>query len=143
MEPEQSAEFLNNYFTGIGPKLAKGLDPSKWAPGEPKRFKIAKASGYSHLSTKVLKDSFLVLTAQLTYIFNVSLRLAIFPDDLKVATIIPLHKGGSREEVGNYRPVSLLPLPGKILERIVHVSLTTFLEENNILVENQGGFRKK
>ena len=62
----------------------------------------------------------MVLIQQLTFIFNRSLQSGVFPDGWKVAKVIPLFKGGDREKVGNYRPVSLLPLPGKLLEKIVH-----------------------
>ena len=44
--------------------------------------------------------------------------------------------------MGNYRPVSLLPLPGKLLEKIVHAKISEYLDENSILTGNQGGFRK-
>lgn len=50
-------------------------------------------------------------------------------------------KGGSPSEVGNYRPISLLPLPGKMLEKIIHKKLLYYLESNRLLTEYQGGFR--
>ena len=59
-----------------------------------------------------------------------------------MAKVIPLYKGGDREVVGNYRPVSLLPLPGKLLEKIVHDRMSKFLEDTNFISPNQGGFRK-
>ena len=84
----------------------------------------------------------MALTAQLVYLFNLSLETEVFPDDWKVATIVPLHKGGPSDTPGNFRPVSLLPLPGKILEKVVHANISNYLERNNYLVECQGGFRK-
>ena len=101
-----------------------------------------KSSGYSHLSSRVLKDSFLVLSANLAYLFNLSLATAIFPEDWKRATVVPLFKGGATSKVGNYRPVSLLPLPGKLLEKIVHLALLGHLENNGLLTDAQNGFRK-
>ena len=56
--------------------------------------------------------------------------------------VTPLFKGGNRQFVGNYRPVSLLPLPSKFIEKIVHKNLSKCFEENNILDPMQGGFRK-
>ena len=56
--------------------------------------------------------------------------------------IIPLVKGGDHLEVNNYRTISLLPLPGKIIEKIVHNRITKFLEEHSLLNERQGGFRR-
>ena len=67
----------------------------------------------------------------------------LFPDILKVAKVIPLHKGGSTEELNNYRPISLLSIFDKIIEKIMHAKLYNFLEEHNILFKNQFGFKKK
>ena len=70
------------------------------------------------------------------------LNSAVFPEKWKVAKVIPLFKGGDREKVGNYRPVSLLPLLGEMLEKIVHKRVTKFWENNNFHTDDQGGFRK-
>ena len=94
------------------------------------------------LSLKVYKDRFLVLGRQLVNIFNCSLRSSIFPEVWKRAKVVPLFKGGTSDEVGNYRPVSLLPLPGKLLEKIEHKHITKFWEDNNFLSTNQGFFMK-
>ena len=66
----------------------------------------------------------------------------MFPDSWKIANVIPLQKSGNPADVNNLRPISLLPLPGKILERIVHSQLSTFLENNDLLLTEQGGFHK-
>ena len=101
-----------------------------------------KSSGIKDIAAKVFKDAFLVLVPQLVYMFNLSLNKGLFPDGWKKATIIPLYKGGVKTEVSNYRPVSLLPLPGKLLEKVVHAQLSSFLEKNKVISEKQGGFRK-
>ena len=76
------------------------------------------------------------------YIINSSLNSATVPRHWKTAKVVPLFKGGNREEVSNYRPVSLLPLPGKLLERVVHDRITKFWEDNGFLSSEQGGFRR-
>ena len=68
--------------------------------------------------------------------------MGCFPPSWKIATVVPLFKGGLKSDVGNYRPISLLPLPGKILERIVHNRVSLFLENNELLCDEQYGFRK-
>ena len=60
-----------------------------------------------------------------------------------MATIEPIFKGGNKEEVSNYRPVSLLPITGKIFEKILHYQLVNCLDENNFLSDRQNGFRKE
>ena len=65
----------------------------------------------------------------------------IFPDDLKVATISPIHKSGCKTQCNNYRPISVLPAVAKILESLISKQLETYLEENGVITEHQGGFR--
>ena len=57
--------------------------------------------------------------------------------------VTPLKKEGFANDVSGLRPISLLPLPGKILEKLLHVQLYNYKDENNILSTNQGGFRPK
>ena len=158
---KNSATFINEFFTNVGPELAS-KHKSKWkyfgdtVPNSMdniqtnqdevvklcKGIEVLKSSGMDKLSARVCKDAFTILSHQLTYLFNCSLQTGVFPDIWKVAKVIPQFKGGDRDMVGNYRPVSLLPIPGKLLEKIVHKQITDFWNENNFLSKNQGGFRK-
>ena len=56
--------------------------------------------------------------------------------------MIPIHKGGSTQDINNFRPISLLPIFDKIIEKMMHRRLYDFLEHHSILFENQFGFRK-
>ena len=89
---------------------------------------------------KVVAD---IIVIPLCRIINLSFSTGVFPDILKVAKVIPLHKGGSTEELNNFRPISLLSIFDKIIEKIMHSRLYAFLEEHQILFENQFGFKKK
>ena len=75
--------------------------------------------------------------------FNISVESSVFPSAWKDALVIPIPKTGNLSQVKNYRPISLLPLPGKLLEKLVHNQISTFLETNNVLVNEQHGFRKE
>ena len=75
-------------------------------------------------------------------IINTSFKTGKFPDVLKIVKVIPIHKGGSTEDVNNFRPISLLSVFDKIMEKLVHKRLYEFLELNHLLFENQFGFRK-
>ena len=79
----------------------------------------------------------------LNYFPHVSLQSGVVPDSWKHATFIPLQKDGDTGDVNNLRPISLLPLPGKVLEKLVQKQLSLYLENNNIFDENPGGFRPK
>ena len=78
----------------------------------------------------------------LSKIFNLSMQTGIHPDCLKLAMVIPIHKKGSKLEVGNYRPISLLSNMNKLLEKIIHERTCSFLENYNCLYKYQFGFRK-
>ena len=63
------------------------------------------------------------------------------PEELKSAKVVPLYKKGNKSEVGNFRPVSILSIVSKILERAVYSQLKAFLVKNNMLYDLQSGFR--
>ena len=81
------------------------------------------------------------LAKPLCHIFNLSFNQGIVPLQMKIAKIIPIHKGGDRSSMDNYRPISLLSCFSKILKKIVCKRLTTFLENNNLISNSQFGFR--
>ena len=99
--------------------------------------------GYDEISSKILKASAAYILSPLTYIFNKVLRTGIFLDRLKFAEIKPLFKKGKITEVSNYRPISLLLSFSKIIEKIIHTRLYKYLTGNNLLAEEQFGFREK
>lgn len=79
----------------------------------------------------------------LRYIFNNAISAGYFPDALKRAIMIFIPKStGSQHDVKNYRPISLLDVQGKVLDKILNRRFTAFLEQNNILNPRQHGFRK-
>ena len=63
-------------------------------------------------------------------------------DTWKIATVTPLPKGGEMNNVSNYRPISVLPVPGKVLERLMHTAISQHLDTNEILSPFQGGYQK-
>ena len=74
-------------------------------------------------------------------IFNQSISQGTFSDDWKYARATPLYKQGDRCDVNNYHPISVIPIVAKVFERIVFEQLYAFLEERDILSQNQLGFR--
>ena len=75
-------------------------------------------------------------------LINKSIESGIVPDKLKLAKIVPIFKAKEQHLISNYRPISLLPVFSKILERVVNKNLFSFLTINKILFPNQYGFRK-
>ena len=78
----------------------------------------------------------------LKIIFETTLKSGIYPDKWKKANVVPVHKKESKNILKNYRPISLLPVCGKIFEKCIYNSLYSYLESNNILSKFQSGFRK-
>ena len=101
-----------------------------------------KSSGLPHISNVALKPVLKILAEQMTFISNLSVKTQTFPESWKKALVIPIPKKGDLSSVTNFRPISLLPQPGKVLEKLVHNSLTQFIEENMLLSHSQHGFRK-
>ena len=93
--------------------------------------------------SKVVKILEPILSPLLAVIVNKSIDTSYFPNYLKTARVIPIYKSGDKSEVTNYRPISILPLFSKILERLVYNQLYYFLEKFDILHQNQYGFRSK
>ena len=74
-------------------------------------------------------------------LFNLSFQLSEIPNVWKIATVTPLRKAGNPKDVGNLRPISLLPLPSKLIEKIVHNRIYNHCNNDNLLDPKQGGFR--
>ena len=82
------------------------------------------------------------ITAPIASLINKSIETGIFPDDLKIASVIPIHKGGGKDDVNNYRPISILPTLSKIFERYIVTELQLFLHKTNVIHNTQSGFRR-
>ena len=93
------------------------------------------------LSSLFLRDGAGAIVGPIQHVINISILTEVVPSSFKQARVLPLFKKGSKLEPGNYRPVSILNVLSKILERAVHVQLSGYLSERNLLYENQSGFR--
>ena len=102
-----------------------------------------KSSPISTYPVKVLKYISKIISPILASIVNKSLGNGIFPEQFKVARVIPLYKGGDKSTTGNYRPISVLPILSKVFERVVFNQLYNFLEKYSLLNCSQYGFRAK
>ena len=105
-------------------------------------LKTNKSPGYDDISFNAINNVFDFIVEPLRYIFSNSLAQGIFPEEMKIARITPIYKVGDKENVVNYRPISVLPCFSKILERIMYNRLYLYLTENNLLYNKQFGFQK-
>ena len=107
-----------------------------------KAVDIHKSSGISDLSTELLRDAFIVLNVELTHLLNESIIQESFPMKWAIGKITLIPKDGDPLDPGNWKPITILPLPSKIMERAIHFQLMNYFEENKYLHKNQNGFRK-
>lgn len=106
------------------------------------RLPDGKAAGLDGLNNYFLRISAPEIALSLTSIFNTSITTGVFPDTWKVAKVSPIFKCGSLFDRSNFRPISLLAVISKILERHIFTSYSLFLTEHQLLSDHQFGFRK-
>lgn len=166
-KPESRAEIIankfNHYFTNIGRDLAENIpstpvDPLSYIPTAVQQSiflssvesteveRIIKSlkntsPGFDGIHAKVVKNSYSLYLQPLVHILNLSIHQGFFPDDMKIARVIPLYKSGDTMSISNYRPVSVLPLFSKLLERLMYNRLLAFINKQNLLYKYQFGFR--
>ena len=156
---------FDDFFINIGPTLAKSIPRINKSPlsylgirltetiylasvnekeiGQLIKSSKDTAAGFDDLNSMCLKISSQFLVKPLTHICNLSLSQSIFPEQLKIANVIPLYKSDDSMLFNNYRPVSVLCVLSNIFEKIMYNKVTAFLEIFKILHGNQYGFRKK
>ena len=100
------------------------------------------AIGFDGLSPLILKRSIDIISKPLTYLVNLSFKTGVFPEDLKIAKVIAIHKSGDKDDIKNKRPISILNVISKIFEKAIHNRLNTYLEKHQLIVPNQHGFRQ-
>ncbi len=163
----QISEAFNKHFVTVGPKLAEKIEekpfdnPLSYLSNEPNRnkFKLepvsvgyvqrairaldsSKSPGPDRIPVKILKDAISIVSEPLTLIYNASLEKGVFPQTWKLARVTPIFKAGNKTDVNDYRPISVLSVVSRILEKIVHDQLMEYLKEQNKLCLNQFAFQK-
>ena len=103
--------------------------------------KLASAAGGDGVTARMARFTGRAMASSLTTIFNISLRYATFPTAWKTGLITPMFKKGCKFNMGNYRPISVLPIFSKISERLLSMQLRDYLEGSGILSHQQHGFR--
>ena len=102
-----------------------------------------KSCGHDNIRPNHLKQCVSSLKDPITHVLNTSIRSGIVPQKLKIAKVIPVYKKDERSDPSNYRPISLLSILDKILEKLICKRLVDFLEEHKLFYKYQFGFRSK
>ena len=82
-----------------------------------------------------------ILSPSLSAIFNRSLSMGIYPDDWKMARVLPIFKSEDKDDIDNYRPISIISAIAKVFGRLVHDQFYTYLSSNQLINPHQSGFR--
>ena len=103
---------------------------------------MREAAGFDDLSSNIIIDAYDSLKNILFHVFKVSIKQGIFPHSLKIAKVTPIFKSGAKDNVSNYRPISILPVFSKVLERIMYKAVYNHLDSKGLLYEKQFGFQR-
>ena len=106
-----------------------------------KSSKRNKAAGFDDLSSNIIIDAYDNLKNILFHVFKVSIKQGIFPDSLKIAKVTPIFKSGAKDNVSNYRPISILPVFSKVLEKIMYNRVYNHPDSKDLLYEKPFGFQ--
>ena len=104
------------------------------------QLKSTTSCGHDGISNKIVKKLKDALTGPLCTLFNLSLTNGEFPEMYKKSDVVQLYKSRNKLIRTNYRPISLLPVMSKILEKIVYKRVYSFLDKNNTLYVSHYGF---
>ena len=99
-----------------------------------------KSHGWDNISIRMIKLRGKSIVYPLKLIFEASLQGGEFPDYWKKANVVPVHKKESKNFVKNYRPISLLPIFGKIFDRVIFKDLFNYFHKNELFTKYQSGF---
>ena len=156
---------LNYNFVSVGPKLASSIErrpndnclqhitrvnnemlfktvDKMFVLDAINQLKNGKASGPDKITVTLRKDAREFIACPLMLTYNSSLENGIFPNIWKLARVTPIHKYGSKSDLNNYRPISVISVFSKMLERLTHDQLFEFLKANESITCNQAAFRK-
>ena len=165
LDGTDAANYMNHFYTTAGPKLASKFNDD-WDANQSKistdsvfsfskvsendirklckEIKLSKSSAMGLLSTCILKDAFEACIPEIAYVFNCCLETGSFPLSWGVGEITPIPKiSVSNKKPENWRPITQIKLPGKLLERCLHTQIFSYLDTNNLLSTQQHGFVPK
>ena len=154
---KEKAELLNSFFSQCFNQSVQPLQPNGTSSASHSdesilctpeivndlllEIDISKATGPDGISGRMLKGTAQSIAIPLCKLFNMSISTGTIPQEWRTSNIVPVHKSASKGLASNYRPISLLCIVSKLLERHMYSKMEDHLNSNNILSEAQWGFR--
>ena len=160
-----AADTINNFFANIGKNLSdqinmqqinKNIELQVLRPPVfelplktpetvsklTKDIKVYKSSGMDTISSRIWKVFYERFDYIIVHLYNLILTSSVYPQDWKIATVVPIPKVANATKPGELRPISLLLLPGKAFEHHIHDNIQAYLDREHLLTKFQNGFRK-
>ncbi len=167
-DPKDISNGFCNFFAGVGKKYAEKVPPAIhtadrylnkhrqpnnrsifFTPTDTieisdiiHKMKPKQSSGHDELTPHLVIQLAGELSQPISMLINMSIQSSVVPNCLKLSKVVPIYKSKNKDDFANYRPVSLLPVISKILEKVIYKRLVTFLDNSNMLNNRQFGFRK-
>lgn len=157
------ANYFNEYFTNVGVRMNDQIPIPKHKCdygggsagtmflkplteneliGHIASLKNGSSPGHDNISVNVIKQTHRQILVPLLHIFNLILVKGVIPSHFKISVVVPIHKSGSKTEVQNYRPISLISNFTKLFEKCLRHRLVEFFDVNKVLSKNQFGFTR-
>ena len=149
-KPQEIAKEFDKFFTSVGPTLAgkipnteKSFQDFLTSHNEKMHFQELNFDEFEEaFKSNIIIDAHDSFKNILFHISKVSIKQGIFPDHLKIAKVTPIFKSGAKDNVSNYRPISILPVFSKVLERIMYNRVYNHPHCKGLLYEKQFGFQE-
>lgn len=160
--PHVICDTINRYFVDTGNRLGETLEVNNYKPetlgdvphsffltpvtqseviGVIRTLKNHKSPGGDGITAEILKHIQMAIVSPLARLINLSFVSGRFPDVLKKATVILIYKGGEKDNMGNYRPISLISVVAKVFEKLLFNRVVQYIEGHDLLSDMQFGFR--
>ena len=139
------SQTTKNYYAKTSCNVSNDFEFSNVSEEDVKKISLSldtsKAAGMDQIPAKFLRDSVGVLALPLGNIINLSIKVSNFLEECKIAKLKPIFKNGVRTDPKNFRPISLLPLVSKLIEKSIHFQIEDFLNKRKLIYMYQSGFR--
>ena len=170
VQPDLSADDLNSFFVSVGPRIATEIQTETRNPATDMQVRLPRvgacsfrprtislnelgrtifhmrnsaACGADGVCIRMVKTGFPTIGGVILHIVNTCITRSDIPSEWKHSIVQPIFKSGNPSDPSNFRPISLVPVIMKIVERVIHQQLYRYLSHNHLLSSTQHGFRPR
>ena len=158
----EMVNYANEYFVSIADRLTDGIQGNGpymfFTEQNPNTFEMRptdvhevikvikglknKGNGLLDISVKTIKNNSHVFAVHIVILYSCLIEKCVYPNSIKIAKVVPVHKAGPYDIIDNFRPISNLPVFSKIFEKLTHIRMVSFIERYSLVNDSKFGFRK-